>query len=222
MTYPEGILWKADRDGNNPVQLTDLPIQALVPRWSPDGTQIAFSDFTSANGRIIYIVSSEGGSPRKLLPDDNASEVLPSWSPDGHKIAFNWSYGTADFAVRILDLDSGQVTTVPGSVGLEGPRWSPDGRYLVATANELHLEIFDFKTQRWSELPQKGLVDSAEWSSDGRFIYFKRVRGDLGVFRISVKGGVPEKIVDLKDWHDAGWWLPCSSLPSPPWSTILH
>jgi len=49
-------------------------------------------------------------------------------------------------------------------------------------------------------------VDSAEWSSDGRFIYFKRVRGDLGVFRISVKGGAPEKIVDLKDWHDAGWW----------------
>jgi len=26
------------------------------------------------------------------------------------------------------------------------------------------------------------------------------------VFRISVKGGAPEKIVDLKDWHDAGWW----------------
>ena len=206
VSYPEGILWKADRDGSNPVQLSDLPIQALVPRWSPDGSQIAFSDITSANGRTIYIVSSEGGSPRKLLPEDNASEVLPSWSPDGHKIAFNWSYGTADFAVRILDLGSGQVTTVPGSVGLEGPRWSPDGRYLVAMANELHLEIFDFKTQKWSELPQKGLVDSCEWSSDGRFIYFKRVRGDLGVFRISVKGGAPEKIVDLKDWHDAGWW----------------
>jgi len=155
VTYPEGILWKADRDGSNPVQLTDLPIQALVPRWSPDGTQIAFSDITSANGRTIYIVSLEGGSPRKLLPEDNASEVLPSWSPDGHKIAFNWSYGTADFAVRILDLDNGQVTTVPGSVGLEGPRWSPDGRYLVATANELHLMIFDFKTQQWSELPQR-------------------------------------------------------------------
>src|ERR1035441_10087271 len=73
VSYPEGILWKADRDGSNPVQLSDLPIQALVPRWSPDGSQIAFSDITSANGRTIYIVSSEGGSPRKLLQIGRAS-----------------------------------------------------------------------------------------------------------------------------------------------------
>ena len=41
---------------------------------------------------------------------------------------------------------------------------------------------------------------------DGQYIYFKRVAGDLGVFRIRVNGGAPEKIADLKDWHDAGWW----------------
>jgi hypothetical protein len=55
-------------------------------------------------------------------------------------------------------------------------------------------------------LRKNGLVDSPEWSSDSQFIYFRRPWGDPGVFRISVKGGAPEKIVDLKDWHDAGWW----------------
>ena len=103
--------------------------------------------------------------------------------------------------IRILDLDSRKVTTVPGSDGMGGPPWSPDGRYLVAVKDGFHLEIFDFRTQQWSELGQKGNVESPEWSQDSQYIYFKRVR-----FRIRVREGVEEKIADLKGWHDAGWW----------------
>lgn len=89
---------------------------------------------------------------------------------------------------------------------MNGPRWSPDGRYLAARVDAVHLKIFDLKTRHWSELAQKGPIDSPEWSRDGQFIYFRRVVGDPGVFRIRVNGGAPEKIADLKDWHDAGWW----------------
>jgi hypothetical protein len=42
VSWPEGILWKANRDGTNRVQLTDRPMQAFMPRWSPDGTRILF------------------------------------------------------------------------------------------------------------------------------------------------------------------------------------
>ena len=49
-------------------------------------------------------------------------------------------------------------------------------------------------------------MDSPEWSRDGRYIYFRRILGDKGIFRMDVKGGVEEKIADLKDWHDAGWF----------------
>jgi DNA-binding winged helix-turn-helix (wHTH) protein/Tol biopolymer transport system component len=214
VSYPDGILWKANRDGSNPVPLIDSPMNAGLPRWSPDGTQIIFQYFSpTANKPSIYIVSSEGGSPPKLL--NEISELFafhPNWSPDGRKIIFNsiavpfTSWVNVKFDVHILDLDSHQVTTVPGSDQILGARWSPDGRYLAAgTKDEMRLMIFDFKTQRWSEIAQKGVVDSPEWSRDGKFIYFRRPRGDIGVFRILVKGGVAEKIVDLKNWHDAGW-----------------
>lgn len=206
VSYPEGILWKANRDGSNPVQLSDPPMQALLPRWSPDGTQIVFTDISRSDKWTMYIVSAEGGGPRELLPEDHDSCCFPFWSPDGHKIVFNGTYA-GEQETRILDLDTHQVTTVPGSKDMNGPRWSPDGRYLVAgTLEAIHLMVFDFKTQRWSELAQKGFVDSPEWSSDSQFIYFRRVMGDLGVFRIPVKGGAAEKIVDLKDWRDTGWF----------------
>jgi len=210
VSYPEGTLWKANADGSNPVQLTDPPLEAFLPRWSPDGTQIVFTGFSSLGDSKDYIIPAEGGTPRKLLPDDKGFQLHSDWSPNGHRIVFNSvsSSETPKFVIRILDLDTRQVTTVPGSGGLWGPRWSPDGRYLVAgeSYDERKLKIFDFKTQQWSTLPQNGVVASPVWSRDSKSIYFRRPLDDRGVFRIAVSGGMAEKIADLKDWHDAGWW----------------
>jgi Tol biopolymer transport system component/DNA-binding winged helix-turn-helix (wHTH) protein len=210
VAYPEGTLWKANADGSNPVQLTDPPLEAFLPRWSPDGTQIVFTGFSATGDSTDYIVPSEGGSPRRLLPEDDGFQLHSDWSPDGHKIVFNSvsSSRTPKFIIRLFDLDSHHVTTVPGSGGLWGPRWSPDGRYLVAgeSYDERKLKIFDFKTQQWSTLPQDGVVASPVWSRDSKFVYFRRPLDDRGVFRIAISGGRAEKIADLKDWHDAGWW----------------
>ncbi len=205
VSYPEGILWKANRDGSNPLQLTDPPMEAFLPRWSPDSKQIFFYDMSPGQDAGDYIVSSDGGSPRKLVFEDRHLG-LSTWSPDGDKMAGDSTSADGASIIRILDFKSRKVTTVPGSNGMGGPLWSPDGRYLAAVDGEDHPKIFDFKTQQWSELAQKGDVQSPQWSHDSQFIYFKRTKGDRGVFRIAVKGGAEEKIADLKDWHDASWW----------------
>jgi Tol biopolymer transport system component len=212
VTYPDNVLWKANRDGSNPIRLTDPPMIAFLPRWSPDGTQIVFAGrLLASNIRTfhVFMVPSEGGSPPRLLPEiRELTTIHANWSPDGRKIAFNaggYQFDKGTYDVRILDLDSHGVTILPGSTDIWGPRWSPDGRYLVAgSEDEMRLMLFDTRTQKWSELPQKGVVDSPEWSRDGRFIYFRRPRGDMGVFRIPLKGGKAERIIDLTDWHDAG------------------
>jgi DNA-binding winged helix-turn-helix (wHTH) protein/Tol biopolymer transport system component len=210
VSYPDGILWKANRDGTNPVQLSDPPLAALLPRWSPDGRQILFwgnvlLSHSPGPNWVNYIVSSDGGSPRRFLPEGEDFDAC-TWSPDGHKIAGDSTSIDGKLSLRILDLDTRQGTEVPGSDGLFLPRWSPDGRYLAAANRDGdHLKIFDLKTQQWSELPQKGFVDSPEWSADGRFIYFRRTSGDRGLFRINIQGGAAEKIADLTDWRDAGW-----------------
>ena len=109
--------------------------------------------------------------------------------------------------IRIFDLDSRQITTLPGSLGMTDPRWSPDGRFIAANSFDLHtLNIFDVGTQRWSALHLKIEMVFPEWSRDSQFIYFHRPWGDdRGIYRIRAKGGEVEKVVDLKNWQYGRW-----------------
>jgi len=219
VSFPDGVLWKADRDGSNPVQLTDPNISAFLPRWSPDGKQIVFTDRYSPTD-ATYVISSDGGTPRKLLPNDTRAEDDPNWSPDGKKIAFasDQPSGTGEKSeIRILDLDSRQVTTLPGSVGLYSPRWSPDGKFIAALLfDSRSLKIFDFKTERWSELLDNPSIGYPAWSRDSTMIYFLRIGDGYGLFRIPVKGGPEERIYDLKDWHGTGTgWMGLDPTDAP-------
>src|SRR5258707_1902219 len=42
-SYPDGTLWRSKVDGSERLQLTFLPLRVLLPRWSPDGKEIAFN-----------------------------------------------------------------------------------------------------------------------------------------------------------------------------------
>ena len=89
VTFPEGILWRANRDGSNPVRLTDPPFYPRAPRWSPDGSQILFMD-TSVEGPRSqgFVIPSQGGTPRLLLSEYKEPQSDPNWSPDGSKVVY--------------------------------------------------------------------------------------------------------------------------------------
>ena len=209
VSFPEGILWKANRDGSNPMQLSDRPIYVFQPRWSPDGTQIVFDDASDSGQGEIYIVSAQSGIPRKLLPEGSGKQSDPDWSPDGHKVVFGSSFMAHDpnGLIRIFDLESQKITALPGSAGMTDPRWSPDGRSIAANSFDLHtLNIFGVGTQRWSALHPKMEMVFPEWSRDSQFIYFQRHWGDdRGIYRIRAKGGEAVEVVDLKNLHMTGW-----------------
>ena len=206
VTYPEGVLWRANRDGSNRLQLTDPPLYPSSPRWSPDGAQILFFAASNPAEARTYLVSSQGGAPQRVLPDDDESQGTPDWSPDGSKIVFDsfqTEAGTEKHVLRVLDLISRQIVTLPGD-GWD-PRWSPDGRFIAASSGDRKsLTVFDLQARRWLEV-KKVEAERPTWSRDGKFIYFLFSGSDPGVYRIRPSGGEAERVVDLKGFHLKGF-----------------
>ena len=170
-SYPDGILWRSRVDGSEPLQLTLPPMKAAMPRWSPDGRQIAFNaSFPEATSNI-YVISSVGGSPERLLPSEK-SQLDVDWSPDGKSLIFG-SAEDRNRAIYILDLKSRRVSTLPGSAGYFSPHWSPDGRYISGTiVGSEKLMLFDTSIQKWTKSCDCTVGDPM-WSHDGKYLYFQ-------------------------------------------------
>ncbi len=224
VAYREGALWRSKVDGSERVQLTYPPMYPVLPRWSPDGSKIIFFEFARAADKParIYQVSRDGGSPRELLPDDHTQQLDPNWSPDGTKIIFAGESNDPSSAIRVLDLGTHQISSLPGSDGLYSPRWSPDGRYVSAfSADSKTLLLFDFHTEKWSELAQ-GSLSWLNWSHDSQYVYVLDFRGKDAVVRIRVADHKAEQVVDLKNFITVGrygGWLALTPDDSP---LLLH
>jgi eukaryotic-like serine/threonine-protein kinase len=204
VSYPGSVLWRSKLDGSEKVQLSSPPLLAASPYWSPDGKQIVFYDYSVGKRRRIYLVSADGDNPQQLLPGDPEPQMDPNWSPDGDKIVFSGVPDDNNETIRVLDLNTHQVSALPGSRGLYSPRWSPDGNYIVAMpANSLSLVLFDFQTQKWSELA-KVRAAFPNWSSDGQYVYFLRWLDKPAVLRVRITDRKLEQVSDLANLPTTG------------------
>jgi Tol biopolymer transport system component len=169
-TYPEGELWRSDAAGGERRRLTDPPLQAALPRWSPDGTRIAFAGRAPGRPWQIHLVPAEGG-PVEVLAPENVTD--PGWTADGRAIVFGALAGLPG-AIHALDLETRRVTIMPGSHGLCSPRPSPDGRYLAALRDGTwELMMLEVRSGRWSTLTGDPAAYPA-WTRDGSWLHFRR------------------------------------------------
>jgi dipeptidyl aminopeptidase/acylaminoacyl peptidase len=81
-------IWRAPADGSAPpTELTRGPRQDTMPRWSPDGAQLAFlSDRAEENKQALYLRPAAGGEARRLGDLEGGLSDI-AWSPDGTQIA---------------------------------------------------------------------------------------------------------------------------------------
>jgi Tol biopolymer transport system component len=130
-------LWRATADGRNETALTNMRERSLgSPRWSPDGSRIAF-DVTSKGGRAIFVIGASGGAARQWTPWGSGGR--PSWSRDGR-----WIYYMDADAAGVTQLwrisaeggGSGQQLTTDGGMD---PFESMDGKWLYYIgSHDLH------------------------------------------------------------------------------------
>src|SRR5918993_836364 len=80
-----GDLWIVPRAGGPVRRLTSTPGVELEPRFSPDGSRIAFTA-TVAGNTDVYVMQTTGGDPQRLTYHPTLDRVR-GWTPDGRRIA---------------------------------------------------------------------------------------------------------------------------------------
>src|SRR5262249_27819717 len=80
-------IWIADGGGGAPRRFTAGPRRDLEPRWSPDGSRLAFlSERTPKDKLQLYVMPADGGEPTRLTVLDNGVSSA-AWLPDGSRVA---------------------------------------------------------------------------------------------------------------------------------------
>jgi Tol biopolymer transport system component len=216
VTYPEGFLWVSNIDGSDKRQITFPPMNVGLPGWSPDGSELAFAGHEPGKPWKIYLVPAEGGNPEPAIPGEG-NQLDQGWSKDGEAMVFGRpseeGRASPDNSLFICNLKTHQVEPIPGSAHYFSPRWSPDGKSILAMSTDYaKLSIFDVESKTWANLLNTRSGYPC-WSEDSQYVYFSDPfnRHDLPFYRVRVSDRKVERLVNIADYGRLsmghfGWW----------------
>jgi len=134
--------------------------QAYSPRFSPDGTQLAYSAWTRGGYRDIRVVDVQSGSFYEVS-HDRALDQQPAWSPDGKTLYFvSDRSGIANvYAYELGSRKLSQVTNV--LTGAYMPAISNDGRRMVYVGyGSYGFDLYDLPLEPRQFLPAPEPLDN--------------------------------------------------------------
>lgn len=124
----DGDIYVAQIDGTHTIRLTRSPAAELLPKWSPDGKEIAFLRSTGHISADVYLIASDGTNLRQLTHDQSLEDI--TWSPTGTQLALVGRDGAdlAHFAIFMVGADGTNFRRFASGGALS---WSPDGTQVV-------------------------------------------------------------------------------------------
>jgi len=134
--FPEADIMIMNTDGTG--AYTILPADGkfnVEPRWSPDGSKIAFMGNRNGRQLHIYTINPDGSGLTQLTNNKEGDNGDPFWSPDGSRISFGSNReGGGKLNIYTMNADGSDVRQIthflpPYEAG--DTSWSPDGKYIA-------------------------------------------------------------------------------------------
>ena len=197
-------LWqKYLSDGRESLLVSPDDNMRFVPRWSHDGSRLAYTHRRPANPehpeieRSIVILTAPGGDEQMLTTPSSELPLVWDWSADGKWILGGSETGTPGRHLICLFPIAGaphaetqmRVVTSHPEANLWQARFSPDNRWIsfcAAKATDAGIStiyVVPASGGEWTRITEgKYFDDKARWSPDGRMLYF--VSNRTGFFQV--------------------------------------
>ena len=185
-------------------------------RWSPDGTQLAFSLYVKPGQ--IRVALARQGAPELQILGDQLVEFSPSWSADGKRLAFvhvthSGTDGELDIYTMTVDGSDRQALVANKRAFENCPRWSPDGQFLAFTTNRDRTQEI-YVTDAAGTTPRRITNDSSlkqhpSWSPDGKRLVFNSNReGTFDLWTVRADGTALSRLTDHPSSETRPVWSP--------------
>jgi len=123
----------ADADGADPQTIVSTDEPLLSPRWSPDGTRLAYVSLEQRKP-VVYVQNLATGA-RTPIAAFRGSNSAPAWSPDGRTLAVTLTRDGGS-QLFLMNADGTGVRRIMTSPGADTEAWfMPDGRTLLFTSD---------------------------------------------------------------------------------------
>ncbi|WP_145665748.1 S41 family peptidase [Chitinophaga polysaccharea] len=210
-------IWIVPKTGGTAIKLISPPGVETFPKFSPDGSKLAYSANYDGN-TDVYVLPVAGGIPLRLTQYGGADRVV-DWTQDGKQVLF--ASGRESTKERF-----NQFYTIPETGGApvklplayaEFGSWSPDGNRIAVTTRtqsfsnwkryrggmKADIHIFDFNKQQSENISNKSETSDEFPMWYKNYIYFLSDRGDekrMNLWRYDANTKASIQVTHYKDY----------------------
>jgi serine/threonine-protein kinase len=189
-------IWLIELANSRAVPLTTGAQHSIGPVWSPDGTRIAFTDYSTTGGRPVWMLPQPGSARTAILAGEFArrwSDVdLTDWTRSAGFLGFKVdpARGKANDEIVQFRMNDTVLTHIATSLSDDRrPTLSPDGKWLAYQSDmsgAIEVYVQPFPAGGASVLVSSRGGVEPRWSANGREIYY---RNGTRIMAVAVQAG---------------------------------